>query len=79
MASVPISRAYVQRLTKRTERGTKHEDRNLQIVNMAKEQRRSFFQSAGYLRSISTTCSSYDQAERSYIEKAACLLTRLQD
>ena len=78
MASVPISRAYVQRLTKRTERGTRHEDCNRQIVNIAKEQR-SYFQSVGYLRRISATCTSYDQAERSYIEKAVRLLKRLQE
>lgn len=68
MASVPISRAYVWRLTKRTERGTTHEHCNIQM-NDVKEQRRSFFQSVGYLRRISATCTSYDQAIRIHIEK----------
>lgn len=56
------------RLTKRTERDTKHEHGNIQM-NDAKEQRGSFFQSVGYLRRISATCTCYDQAVRIHIEK----------
>ena len=74
MASVPISRAFVQRLVKRTQRETYHEYGNYSKhgyiqMSYVEEHRRSFFQSVGYLPRISATCTCYDQALRIDIKK----------
>ena len=68
MASVPISKAYVQKLTKTAGPSGKHKENDIQINDeRVKVLRKSFFQSFYSTRKITGTY--YDQAVRIYIEK----------
>lgn len=68
MAAVPVSKAYVRRLTQTTAE-SKLKDCNIQIKddNDVNEQQKCFLQSVCFLRKISVSC--HDQAIRIYIEK----------
>lgn len=67
MASVPISQAYVQRLTKKTERELTYRNMQIQIDKHVKKRPKCFFQSVCFLGKISATCQ--DQAVKIYIDK----------
>ena len=68
MAAVPVSKAYVGRLTQATAE-SKLKGCNTQIKgdNDINEQDKCFLQSVCFLRKISVSC--HDQAVRIYIEK----------
>lgn len=68
MAAVPVSKAFVERLTQATAE-SKLKGFNVQIKghNNVKEQQRCFLQSVCFLRKISVSC--HDQAIRIYLEK----------
>ena len=68
MAAIPMSAAYVRKLTK-TSKPSYNEDCIIQMKNEEdmKELRRSFLRSFTFIHKISATCS--DQAIRVYVEK----------
>ena len=69
MAAVPISAAYVQKLTK-ISKPSHNVDCIIQMKNEEdmKELRRSFLRSFTFIHKISATCA--DQAIRVYVEKS---------
>lgn len=66
MASVPISQAYVQRLTRETERKLTNRDMQIQIEKHVKKPPKCFFRSVCFLGKISATCQ--DQMVAIYID-----------
>ena len=67
MASVPITKGYVQRLTQKTERKLKDCNMQMKIDKHVKKHPKCFYESVCFLGKISATCQ--DQTVTIYIDK----------